>query len=69
MAMILEAKKIGFSTWAKCDDQFGKYNFNEYQVDLTEAINLSPELLKGIIFARTTLNDVKLLDDKDVFGE
>jgi hypothetical protein len=69
MEMILGAKDIGFNTWAQCNDQFGKYHFNEYKIDLTEAINLSPELLEGIIFARTTLNDVKLLNDKDVFGE
>lgn len=69
MKMILEAKDVGFNTWTQCNDQFGKYHFNEYKIDLTEAINLSPELLEGIVFARTTLNGVKLLNDKDVFGE
>lgn len=70
MSMILETGNVGFSTWTKCNDQlFGKYHFNEYQIDLSEAINLSPELLNGILHARTTLNNVRLLNDKDVFGE
>lgn len=65
--MLTSTFDIGFTTWTKCDSQFGRYPFNEYQIDLTEVINQSPELLEGIITARSTLKDVELLDDRDIF--
>lgn len=67
--MISEPKDIGFTTWTCSNDQFGKYPFNEYQLDLTDLISLSAELSENILKARTTLNNVDLLDDKDIFKE
>jgi len=67
--MISKEKNIGFSTWTKSNEQFEKSHFNEYQLDLTTIINMSPELLEGILNARSTLGEVELLDESDVFGD
>jgi len=65
--MLSKEIEIGFSTWKNSNEQFGKYPFNEHQIDLTEAINLSSELSEGIKIARSSLNKVELLEDKDIF--
>mgnify|MGYP001098698155 CR=1 FL=1 len=49
------------------NDQFEIYHFNEHQFEMTELINLSPELLKDIEKARESLKDVEFYDDKDIF--
>ncbi|GAI42049.1 unnamed protein product, partial [marine sediment metagenome] len=49
--MLSKEIKTGFSTWKNSNEQFGEYPFNEHQIDLTEAINLSSELLEGIRIA------------------
>lgn len=67
--MITEEGDIGFTTWTNSNDQFGKYPFNEYRIDLTEVINLSPDLLDSIITARERLPNVTLLNEKDVFDD
>lgn len=69
VTMITREEELGFTTWTNSNDQFGKYPFNEYRIDLTEVVNLSPELLDSILSARTSLPEVTLLDDRDVFGE
>lgn len=67
--MITKEKELGFTTWTNSNDQFERYPFNEYRIDLTEIINLSPDLLDTILSARTSLPKVTLLDDKDIFGD
>jgi len=67
--MITKEEELGFTTWTNSNDQFGKYPFNEYQIDLTEVINLSPDLLDSILTARGSLPKVTLLDDRDIFGD
>lgn len=65
--MISKEEDIGFSTWTNGNEQFEKSHFNEYQLDLTTVINMSPELLDGILKARSTLGEVELLNESDVF--
>jgi len=67
--MLSKEIEIGFSTWKNSNEQFGKYPFNEHQIDLTEAINLSSELSEGIRIARSSLDEVELLEDKDIFED
>ena len=67
--MLSKEIEIGFSTWKNSNEQFGEYPFNEHQIDLTEAINLSSELLEGIRIARSSLDKVELLEDKDIFED
>lgn len=67
--MITKADDLGFTTWTNSNDQFEKYPFNEYRMDFSEVINLSPALLDTILIARTSLPRVTLLDDVDVFGD
>lgn len=67
--MLSKEIEIGFSTWKNSNEQFGKYPFNEHQIDLTEAINLSSELSEGIRIARSSLDKVELLEDKDIFED
>ena len=65
--MLSKEIEADFFTWKNSNEQFGEYPFNEYQIDLTEAINLSSELSEGIKIARSSLNKVELLEDKDIF--
>lgn len=67
--MLSKEIEIGFSTWKNSNEQFGKYPFNEHQIDLTDAINLSSELSEGIRIARSSLDKVELLEDKDIFED
>lgn len=70
--MLSKETETGFSTWQnnnEQDEQFGKYPFNEHQIDLTEAINLSSELSEGIRIARSSLDKVELLEDKNIFED
>ncbi|MBA7584373.1 hypothetical protein ES708_26326 [subsurface metagenome] len=67
--MLTKELETGFSTWKNFSEQFGKYPFNEHQIDLTEAINVSSELSKGIRITRSSLNKVELLEDKDIFED
>ncbi len=67
--MLSKEIETGFSTWKNSNEQFGKYPFNEHQIDLTEAINLSFELSEGIRIARSSLDKVELLEDKDIFED
>ena len=67
--MFSKEKETGFSTWKNGNEQFGKYPFNEHQIDLTEAINLSSELSEGIRIACSSLDKVELLEDKDIFED
>jgi hypothetical protein len=67
--MLSKEIETGFSTWKNSNEQFGEYPFNEHQIDLTEAINLSSELSEGIRIARSSLDKVELLEDKDIFED
>ena len=67
--MLSKEIEIGFSTWQNNNEQFGEYPFNEHQIDLTEAINLSSELSEGIRIARSNLDKVELLEDKNIFED
>jgi len=69
MAIKMLSKGQVVGTWTNSNDNFDRYPFNEYQLDLTETINLSKELLDSIMNARSTLDKVELLDDKDIFEE
>ncbi len=62
-------EELGFTTWTNSNEQFGKYPFNEYRIDLSEVISLSPDLLDSVLTARANLQKVNLLDDSDVFGD
>lgn len=66
MTIKMLSKGQVFGTWTNSNDNFDRYPFNEYQLDLTETINLSKELLDSIMNARSTLDKVELLDDKDI---
>lgn len=67
--MISKKENIIFSTWTNSNELFVKSHFNEYQLDLTTVINMSPELLDGILKARSTLGEVELLNESDVFED
>jgi len=67
--VLTNPKDVLFSPWTTgLNEQFEVYHFNEHQFEMTELINLSPELLKDIEKARESLKDVKFYDDKDIFG-
>lgn len=67
--MLTSNADIGFATWTNSNEQFGKYHFNEYQIDITEVVNKSPELIDGIIKTRANLNCTEFLNDADVFED
>ncbi|HEY0087877.1 MAG TPA: hypothetical protein VGB37_03480 [Candidatus Lokiarchaeia archaeon] len=69
LTMITRERDLGFTTWTNSNDQFGRYPFNEYRIDLTEIINLSPNLLDSIISARESLSNVTLLNESDIFND
>lgn len=66
--ILTNPKDVLFSVWTTgLNEQFEVYHFNEHQFEMTELINLSPELLKDIEKARAGLKDVKFYDGKDIF--
>jgi len=66
--ILANPKDIFPSVWTTgLNEQFEVYHFNEHQFEMTELINLSPQLLKDIEKARAGLKDVKFYDDKDIF--
>jgi len=67
--VLTSEKDVLFSPWTTgLNEQFEIYHFNEHEFEMTELINLTPELLKDIEKARESLKDVKFYDDKDIFG-
>jgi len=67
--VLTSEKDVLFSPWTTgLNDGFEIYHFNEHEFEMTEIINLTPELLRDIEKVRDSLKDVKFYDDKDIFG-
>lgn len=64
-------KDLFFSPWTTgVDKQFEKHHYNDSQEDsLDQIISTSPSLLRKIKEVRESLKEVRLYDDKDMFGD